>query len=125
MAARKISLHCDVAVKDTACAAIRDYAHAAYPEGGSECAQVARYTLLELAADIDAGITAHSETVEISKRPRAMLKAAFEYYFNRMDEARGVTSTHQRRLFVELLEEKTITTSDLQAAAAVDKSGVT
>jgi len=125
MAARKISLHCDIAVKDVACAAIRDYAHAAYPEGGSECAQVARYTLLELAADIDAGITAHSEMVEISKRPRAMLKAAFEYYFNRMDEARGAISTHQRRLFVELLEEKTITTSDLQAAAAADNSGVT
>ena len=125
MTARKITLHCDSAVKDIVCAAIRDYAHAAYPEGGSECAQVARYTLLELAADIDAGITAHSETVEISKRPRAMLKAAFEYYFNRMDEARGVTSTHQRRLFVELLEEKTITTSDLQVAAAADNSGVT
>ena len=125
MTARKITLHCDSAVKDIACAAIRDYAHAAYPEGGSECAQVARYTLLELAADIDAGITAHSETVEISKRPRAMLKAAFEYYFNRMDEVRGGTSTHQRRLFVELLEEKTITTSDLQVAAAADNSGVT
>ena len=125
MTARKITLHCDIAVKDIACAAIRDYAHAAYPEGGSECAQVARYTLLELAADIDAGITGHSETVDISKRPRAMLKAAFEYYFNRMDEARGATSTHQRCLFVELLEEKTITTSDLQVAAAADNSGVT
>jgi len=125
MTARKITLHCDIAVKDIACAAIRDYAHAAYPEGGSECAQVARYTLLELAADIDAGITAHSETVEISKRPRTMLKAAFEYYFNRMDEVRGGTSTHERRLFVELLEEKTITTSDLQVAAAADNSGVT
>ena len=125
MTARKISLHCDIAVKDIACAAIRDYAHAAYPEGGSECAQVARYTLLELAADIDAGITAHSETVEISKRPRAMLKAAFEYYFNRMDEVHGATSTHQRHLFVEVLEEKTVIASDLQAAAAVDHSEIT
>jgi len=123
MAARKITLHCDVAVRDIVCAAIRDYAHAAYPEGGSECAQVARYTLLELAAEIDAGITGHSETVQISKRPRAMVKAAIEYYFNRMDDARGVTSTHQRRLFVELLEEKTVTSSDLQAAAAEDNSG--
>ncbi|HDN69366.1 MAG TPA: hypothetical protein ENG26_02170 [Gammaproteobacteria bacterium] len=125
MTARKITLHCDIAVKDIACAAIRDYAHVAYPDGGSECAQVARYTLLELAADIDAGITGHSETVEISKRPRIMLKAAFEFYFNRMDEAWGATSTHQRRLFAELLEEKTITTSDLQAAVVADNSGVT
>jgi len=125
MTARKITLHCDVTVRDVACAAIRDYAHAAYPDGGSECAQVARYTLLELATDIEAGITEHSETVEISKRPRAMVKAAIEYYFNRMDEARGRVSTHQRRLFVELLEEKTVTSSDLQAAAAKDNAGIT
>jgi hypothetical protein len=125
MTARKITLRCDSAVRDIACAAIRDYAHAAYPEGGSECAQVARYTLLELAADIDAGIAEHSETVEISKRPRAMLKAAFEYYFNRMDETLGVTSTHQRRLFAELLDEKKVTASELQAAAATDNAGTT
>ena len=123
MAARKITLHCDVAVSDIVCSAIRDYAHAAYPEGGSECAQVARYTLLELAADIDAGITEHSHTVEISKRPRAMVKAAFEYYFNRMDDAQGVISTSQRQLFAELLEEKTVTTSELQAAVARDRGG--
>ena len=120
MAARKIVLHCDVTVGDIVCTAIRDYAHAAYPVGGSECAQVARYTLLELAADIDAALTDQRPAVEISKRPRAMVKAAFEYYFNRMDEARGGTSAHQRQLFAGLLEEKTVTMSELQAAVARD-----
>ena len=123
MASRKITLHCDVAVKDILCAAIRDYAHAAYPEGGSDCAQVARYTLLELAAEIDAGITAHNEHIAISRRPRAMLKAAIEYYFNRMDEGCGVTSIHQRQLLAGLLDEETVTASDLQAAVARDHSG--
>jgi len=122
MAARNITLHCDVAIRDIVCMAIREYAHAAYPDGGSECAQVARYTLLELAADIEAGITEHSHSVEISKRTRAMVKAAFEYYFNRMDEVQGVTSTHQRQLFAELLEEKTVTTAELQAAVVTDNS---
>jgi hypothetical protein len=123
MAVRKITLYCDVAVSDIVCTAIREYAHAAFPEGGSECAQVARYTLLELAADIDAGITEHSQTVQISKRPRAMVKAAFEYYFNRMDAVQGMTSSRQRQLFAELLEEKTVTTTELQAAVASDNSG--
>lgn len=123
MAVRKITLHCDVAVSDIVCTAIREYAHAAFPEGGSECAQVARYTLLELAAEIDAGITEHSQTVQISKRPRAMVKAAFEYYFNRMDAVQGMTSSRQRQLFAELLEEKTVTTTELQAAVASDNSG--
>ena len=123
MAARKITLHCDVAVSDIVCSAIREYAHAAYPEGGSECAQVARYTLLELAANIDAGISEHSQSVEVSKRPRSMVKAAFEYYFNRLDEVQDVTSIHQRQLFAGLLEEKPVTASELQAAVERDNGG--
>jgi hypothetical protein len=117
---KKIKLCCDVTVRDVLCTAIREYAHAAYPEGGSECAQVARYTLLELAADIDAGITDDNETVEVSKRPRAMVKAALEYYFNRADAAQGLTSSHQRALFDGLLQEQKVTCSDLEAAMAAD-----
>lgn len=118
---RRIKLSCDVTVKDVLCAAIREYAHAAYPEGGSECAQVARYTLLELAADIDAGITAGNETVEVSKRPMAMVKAALEYYFNRADAAQGTGSTQQRALFDSLLQEQRVSRSDLDAAMAADR----
>lgn len=117
---RKINLSCDVIVKDILCTAIREYAQAAYPEGGSECAQVARYTLLELAADIDAGITANHETVKVSKRPRAMVKAALEFYFNRADETQGSGSAQQRTLFESLLQEQKVTRSDLEAAAAAD-----
>ncbi len=117
---KKIKLCCDVTVRDVLCTAIREYAHAAYPEGGSECAQAARYTLLELAADIDAGITDDNETVEVSKRPRAMVKAALEYYFNRADEVQGLTSSHQRALFDGLLQEQKVTCSDLEAAMAAD-----
>ena len=117
---RRIKLSCDVTVKDILCTAIREYAHAAYPKGGSECAQVARYTLLELAADIDAGITGDNETVEVSKRPRAMVKAALEYYFNRADAAQGAGSIQQRALFDSLLQEQQVTRADLEAAMAAD-----
>ena len=121
MAARKkIKLCCDVTVRDILCTAIREYAHAAYPEGGSECAQVARYTLLELAADIEAGINSENQTVEVSKRPKAMLQAALEYYFNRADESQGLKSSHQRALFECLLQEQRVTQSALEAAMAAD-----
>jgi hypothetical protein len=122
MAARKITLHCDVTVKDILCSAIRNYAHAAYPDGGSECAQVARYTLLELAADIDAGISEHSDSVAISRRPRAMVKAAIEYYFNCVDERQGMPSIQQRKLFTALLEGESGTSAELQRAVAADHS---
>jgi hypothetical protein len=117
---RKIKICCDVTVRDILCTAIREYAHAAYPDGGSECAQVARYTLLELAADIDAGIDGNNKTVEVSKRPRAMVKAALEYYFNRADEARGSESMHQRALFDSLLQGQKVVSSDLDAAVVAD-----
>ena len=121
MAARKkIKLCCGVIVRDILCTAIREYAHVAYPEGGSECAQVARYTLLELATDIEAGISDENATVEVSKRPKAMVKAALEYYFNRVDEAQGLTTSHQRALFDGLLRGQPVMQSDLDAARAAD-----
>ena len=100
--------------------AIREYAHTAYPAGGSECVQVARYTLLELAAAIEAGITGENQSIEVSKRPRAMVRAALEYYFNRNDESLGLTSTHQRALFDSLLQEQPVMRSDLELALAAD-----
>ena len=117
---RKIKLGCDVTIKDILCSAIREYAHAAYPESGSECAQVARYTLLELAAEIDAGITADNGTIEVSKRPKAMVKAALEYYFNCADEKQGLTSLHQRALFDGLLQQQPVMRADLDVALAAD-----
>jgi len=123
MASRKIVLCCDIPVRDILCTAIREYAHAAYPEGGSDCAQLARYTLLELAAEINAGISAEKTSVEISKRPGAMVKAALEYYFNRQDETCGATSRHQRELFVSLLNGEPVTRIEQEAAVAADRAG--
>ena len=122
MASRKIILRCDIPVRDILCTAIREYAHAAYPEGSSECAQVARYTLLELAAEINDGISEEKLSVEISKRPKSMVKAALEYYFNRQDEAGGVTSRRQRELFVSLLGGAALTRIELEAAVAADSA---
>ena len=122
MASRKIILRCDIPARDILCTAIREYAHTAYPEGGSECAQVARYTLLELASEINAGISEENISVEISKRPKQMVKAALEFYFDRQDEERGATSKHQRELFVSLLSGEPLTRVELKAAVAADSA---
>ena len=122
MISRKIILRCDIPVRDILCTAIREYAHTAYPEGGSECAQVSRYTLLELAAEINDGISEEKRSVEISKRPRSMVKAALEYYFNRQDEAGGATSRHERELFVSLLSGAAVSRVELEAAVAADRA---
>jgi hypothetical protein len=122
MASGKINLQCDTAVRDILCMAIRDYACAAYPEGGSECAQVARYTLLELAQQIENGIREGNGAVLISRRPRAMVRASLEYYFDRIDQAQQGTSLHQRELMIGLLKEQAVSGDELAAAQAVDAS---
>jgi len=118
-----ITLQCDVAVKDVLCRALREYAHAAYPEGGSDCAQVARYTLLELAQQIDAGISSGHPRVEISRRPRAMIKAAIEYFFDRHDAEAGTCSVRQRDLMNGMLRGGVVTRDEMAAAVAADHAG--
>ena len=118
-----ITLKCDLAVKEILCRAIREYAYAAYPEGGSDCAQVARYTLLELAQQIDAGITAAQRQVEISRRPRVMVKAAIEYYFDRQDAVTRASSARQRDLMIGMLRGGVASRDELAAAVTADHAG--
>ena len=124
MAAGKLNLTCDGAVRDILCGAIRDYACAAYPEGGSDCAQVARYTLLELAGQIEAGIGSELSTLAISRRPRAMIRAAVQYHYDRVDAQHtdGSLSLHQRALFESLLREIPVTRDSLEAAVVADRA---
>lgn len=58
--------------------AVAAYANAAYPPGGSECAQVSRETLLDSAKRI---ATAAGNEVSIRKRHLPMLRAAINWYY--------------------------------------------
>ncbi len=122
MAAGKLTLACDGMIGTILCTAIREYAHAAYPPGGSDCAQVARYTLLELANQIEAGSIGAGGVVEISRRPRAMIRAAVQYHFDRADAEHDAVSMHQRVLFDELLREIPVNRARLEAAQAADRA---
>jgi hypothetical protein len=120
MAARTLVLHCDNSVREILSRAVREFAHAAYPEGGSECAQVARYTLLNVATDLDAAIEANAGEVHLSRRIRPNLKAALEYHFDLQDAASGHGTTMQRELFAGLLKGEAVNVTDLEAARAAD-----
>jgi len=125
MVPRYLTLHCDATIKNLLSGAIRDYAHAAYPEGGSECAQVARYALLQAADAIDAANTAHDTEAVISRRLRTTLQAAIDYHFDRQDAASGGASIRQRALFAGLLAGHPLTRAALDEAAAADGAPVT
>jgi hypothetical protein len=120
MAARTLVLQCDNSIREILSRAITEFAHAAYPEGGSECAQVARYTLLNAAADIDAAIESDAGEVTISRRIRPNVKAAMDYHFDLIDAASGHGSAAQRMLFAGLLKGEVVMLADLDAARAAD-----
>lgn len=65
--------------------AIRCFAAAAYPPGGSDCAQVARETLLTTAAAIEGS----SGEVRASIRQRALLRQAVQWYAEHVDALDG------------------------------------
>jgi len=122
MAARALVLYCDNSIREILSRAIREFAHAAYPVGGSECAQVARYTLLNVADAIDAAIESNAGEVPVSRRIRPNLKAALDYHFDLIDAASGHGSTRQRELFAGLLKGEVVNVADLEAARAADIS---
>lgn len=83
---RSIRLDCDPETARAFAEAIRRYAEAAYPPGGSECAQVAYQALTDSARTIAAahGNTGNG-TIEFPRRQRVMLKAALDWYLQQAE----------------------------------------
>ena len=82
MQQRVVDVSCDAASARELARALRAYAHAAYPPGGSECAQVARNTLLETAATCERHTAG---TLQLRKRQLPMLRAAVRWWLSESD----------------------------------------
>lgn len=79
MSARQLKLQLDNNQRRVLTNAIQVYCDAAYPPGGSECAQAAREALLNILPQLQ-NLSPGDETVTISRRMRSHLKAAVNYY---------------------------------------------
>lgn len=95
MKTKTFTLQCSADQAKALTEAITAYTHAAYPAGGSECAQVARETLLESAKIIDADASTDAGAI-LRKRQRTMLKSAVDWYFS--SEESGDIQQKQRLL---------------------------
>lgn len=78
---KELLLQCPRSLVDTLCQAINDYAPAAYPPGGSECAQAAREALLNAAQMLAANYDPQLGTTKMSRRIRTHVIAAVDYHF--------------------------------------------
>ncbi len=78
MRAKTLSIDCDPATAQALGEAIRNFAHAAYPVGGSECSQVAREALLDTAA----ACSAHpGGELVLRRRQLSQLRSAVTWFY--------------------------------------------
>jgi len=96
---KAVFIRCDRSTARALGMAIRAYAEAAYPGGGSECAQVARAALLDAAADCELH---DGGDLALRRRQLALLRACVRWYFS-ADGPGDVESGSQLR---ELLGRK-------------------
>jgi hypothetical protein len=90
--------------------AIQQYADAAYPPGGSECAQSARAALLDTAEKIIEQIDNQKTDVTISRRIKSHIKAAIQYYLQVCTEQDGdlVLEKMRYQLMLNLLDSQPV-----------------
>ncbi len=90
--------------------AIQGYADAAYPPGGSDCAQTARAGLLDTAEKISQQVDLGYKQVTISRRIKSHIKAAIQYYLQVSAEQGCDTELTEKRcrLLLALLNGQTV-----------------
>ena len=92
---------------------IQHYADAAYPAGGSECAQTARAGLLDTAEKINQQVEQGLMPVTISRRIKSHIKAAIQYYLQMSAEQNpgkgpSAPSSTRSRIMLAMLDGKSI-----------------
>jgi hypothetical protein len=86
-------------------AALRRYAHAAWPVGGSECAQASRDALLSFCDKLEVELGSRNSDICLNKRQRSVYKAALEFHL----EQETFASDHDvyRALHAKINQRKT------------------
>lgn len=84
---KMLTIECQDNLREDLVTAITHYAYAAYPPGGSECAQASREALETLAQSIKPQTADPVETspFQIKTRQRSTIKAAINWYFTEIE----------------------------------------
>jgi len=97
---KRFQISCDQDTASLLGTVIRSYGDAAFPPGGSECAQASREALHGIAGNIENH--AASDGALVSSRQRRLLRSAVSWYFNEVEVSR------QQQLLLELLAARQI-----------------
>lgn len=100
MSAKVLNLKLSEPLAQSLSQCLRYYVEAAYPPGASDCAQVARATLLDAAQTIDSQVREQAGLIQVSRRLRSQLKAALEYC--QIEQVCGISNNDVTEILVEL-----------------------
>jgi hypothetical protein len=102
MRQRTVEIDCDAATARALSTAVSAYAHAAFPDGGSECAQVSREALLDTAR----ACAGHGGgPLALRKRQLPQLRTAVAWYYDESGEdgraANDIVGARLKRLLAK------------------------
>ena len=95
MRKRQLHFNCTDHACEKLAEVLSTYAHAAFPIGGSECAQATRESLLDMANRMGNCI---ENTFAINARQRPMLKSAINWYFTEVESDNELRDDLLKRL---------------------------
>jgi hypothetical protein len=116
VAGRQLRLACGPRSCALLCEAIEGYAAAAFPPGGSECAQASRESLLTLAAGWRAQQAA-AGAITLRSRQRPLLRAAVTTYFEQLSGLPPDAAGPRRDRLLALLQGEAIDDAGWDGAA--------
>ena len=117
---KPLTLHCSQRLCNLLANILRDYARAAYPEGGSECSQSARESLLVAADGMRDHWSAGSQSTTLSKRLRVQMKSAISYYLQGLASGEADTVKARESYLLSVLQGEVIDDDGYYAAELKD-----
>jgi len=101
---------------------LRNYADAAYPQGGSECSQSARESLMQSVEEIRLNWNEVSQTTHINKRLRVMAKSAIKYHAQCLAVEKEYSIDRRKEYLLSVLSGEAIDEAGYHRAQEQDRS---
>ena len=120
---KQLTLRCSRSMAELLADILRQYANAAYPKGGSECAQSAWQSLLTSADDLIADWDEALQTTQLSKRLRVMAKAAVRYYAESLAREEDLPVDARQTYLLSVFAGKIIDDAGYKETQQQDRTG--
>ena len=119
---KQLTLRCSQSMAELLADILRQYANAAYPKGGSECAQSARQSLLTSADELMGNWDSDLQTTQLSKRLRVMAKAAVRYHVESLVREEDLSVDARQAYLLSVFAGELIDDTGYNAAQQRDRS---